>query len=68
MGTEALLCCYSWQDAKVSLTQGKRTKHASRQLRSALDTTLEQLTELESQAAQKQENMEAEVNNLALTW
>ncbi|XP_016298992.1 laminin subunit gamma-3-like [Sinocyclocheilus anshuiensis] len=46
------------KDAKVSLTQGKRTKHASGQLRSALDTTLEQLTELESQAAQKQETME----------
>ncbi|XP_016112626.1 laminin subunit gamma-1-like [Sinocyclocheilus grahami] len=48
------------KDAKVSLTQGKRTKHASGQLRSVVDTTLEQLTELESQAAQKQETMEAE--------
>ncbi len=47
---------------------GETDKACSRQLRSALDTTLEQLTELESQAAQKQETMEAEVNNLALTW
>uniref|UniRef100_A0A9J8D9G8 Laminin, gamma 3 n=1 Tax=Cyprinus carpio carpio TaxID=630221 RepID=A0A9J8D9G8_CYPCA len=46
--------------AKVSLTQGKRTKLASGQLCSAVDTTLEQLTELESQAARKQETMEAE--------
>ncbi|XP_073695806.1 laminin subunit gamma-3 [Garra rufa] len=48
------------KDAKVSFTQGKRTKHASGQLRSAVDATLEQLTELESRAAQKQEAMEAE--------
>ncbi|RXN28697.1 laminin subunit gamma-3-like protein [Labeo rohita] len=48
------------KNAKVSFTQGKRTKHASGQLRSAVDATLEQLTELESQAAQKQETIEAE--------
>ncbi|XDV20617.1 hypothetical protein PO909_025917, partial [Leuciscus waleckii] len=48
------------KDAKASLTQGKRAKHASGQLRSSVDITLEQLTELESQAVQKQESMEAE--------
>ncbi|XP_687343.5 laminin subunit gamma-3 [Danio rerio] len=48
------------KDAKASFTQGKRIKHASGQLRSALDVTLEQLSELESQTALKQATLEAE--------
>lgn len=48
------------KDAKASLTQGKRIKHASGQLRSAVDVTLEQLSELESQTALKQATLEAE--------
>lgn len=53
------------KDAKASLTQGKRAKHASGQLRSAVDISVEQLTELESQAVQKQETMEAEEDMLS---
>ncbi|XP_051552482.1 laminin subunit gamma-3-like [Myxocyprinus asiaticus] len=53
------------KDAKASLTQGKRTKHASAKLSSAADATLEQLIELESQAADKQEAMEDEEDTLS---
>nr|XP_055055591.1 laminin subunit gamma-3 [Misgurnus anguillicaudatus]XP_055055592.1 laminin subunit gamma-3 [Misgurnus anguillicaudatus]XP_055055593.1 laminin subunit gamma-3 [Misgurnus anguillicaudatus] len=48
------------KEAKVSFTRGKRTKHASAQLSLGLDVALEQLTELESQAAGKLEAVLAE--------
>ncbi|XP_056602729.1 laminin subunit gamma-3 [Triplophysa dalaica] len=51
--------------AKASFTQGKRTKQASAQLSSVLDVTLEQLTELEGQAGEKQEVMLVEEDLLS---
>ncbi|XP_051958195.1 laminin subunit gamma-3 [Xyrauchen texanus] len=53
------------KNVKASIAQGKRTKHASAQLSSAVDDTLEQLAELESQVAEKQEAMKEKGDSLS---